>query len=57
MLAAVRSGGGDEFLPFCGESAELIHDLAGAKELMQRLVREAEAALRAAGAALVPSLS
>jgi enoyl-[acyl-carrier protein] reductase II len=46
MVAAVRSGGGDDLLPFAGQSTELVHDVVPARELVGRLVAEAEAALR-----------
>ena len=50
LLAAVRQGGGHELLPFAGQSAQLIHDVAPAAELMARLVEEASDALRRASA-------
>ena len=28
LLAAVRAGGGHELLPFAGQSAQLVHDIA-----------------------------
>jgi nitronate monooxygenase/enoyl-[acyl-carrier protein] reductase II len=45
LLAAVRAGGGHDLLPFCGQSAELIHDIAPAAELVARLVAETARAL------------
>ena len=50
----VLAGGGHDLLPFAGQSAELVHDVVPARELVARLVAEAEAALRAAQAAVVP---
>jgi nitronate monooxygenase/enoyl-[acyl-carrier protein] reductase II len=48
LLAAVRAGGGHELLPFAGQSAELVHDIVPAREIMQRLVTSTvEAAQRA----------
>jgi nitronate monooxygenase/enoyl-[acyl-carrier protein] reductase II len=50
----VLAGGGHDLLPFAGQSAELVHDVVPAAELVARLVTEAEAALRTAQAAVVP---
>ena len=47
LLAAVRAGGGEDHLPFAGQSVELIHEVRPAREVVRRLVDEAEAALRA----------
>ena len=49
LLAAVRSGGGQELLPFAGQSAQLVHDVAPAGEIVARLVAEAANALDQAG--------
>ena len=38
FLADVRRGGGDDILPFTGQSAELIHDIPAASDLVARLV-------------------
>jgi NAD(P)H-dependent flavin oxidoreductase YrpB (nitropropane dioxygenase family) len=46
LLAAVRSGGGHDLLPFTGQSAALIHDIVPAGELVRRLFEETSAALR-----------
>jgi nitronate monooxygenase/enoyl-[acyl-carrier protein] reductase II len=54
LLAAVRSGGGHDLLPFAGQSAALIHDIVPAGQLVRRLVEETGAALRRA-AALAPA--
>jgi enoyl-[acyl-carrier protein] reductase II len=43
LVAAIRSGGGHDLLPFSGESVELVHDIAFAGDLVVRLVEEAEA--------------
>ena len=56
LLAAVRSGGGHELLPFAGQSAELVHDIAPAAELIARLVTETVEALRRASDLANPSL-
>ncbi|GEL19258.1 NAD(P)H-dependent flavin oxidoreductase [Pseudonocardia asaccharolytica] len=45
LLAAIRRGRGDEYLPFAGQSVELIHELLPAAEIVRRVVEEAEAAL------------
>jgi nitronate monooxygenase/enoyl-[acyl-carrier protein] reductase II len=52
LLTAVRNGGGHDLLPFTGQSVELIHDVLPAREVVRRLIAEAEAALRSAHAAL-----
>ena len=46
LLAAVRAGGGHELLPFAGQSAQLVHDIAPAAELVARLVAASLDALR-----------
>lgn len=51
-LEAIKAGRGDEFLPFAGQSVELIHQVVPARELVDRLVTEAKAAL-ALGAQLI----
>ncbi|MGH9243264.1 MAG: NAD(P)H-dependent flavin oxidoreductase [Acidimicrobiales bacterium] len=52
FLRAVTEGGGDDLLPFAGQSAELVHEIAPAARLLERLISDAEAALRAAAAAI-----
>ena len=47
LVAAVKAGGGDEHLPFAGQSVELIHEVLPAREVIGRLLDEATAALRA----------
>ena len=47
LVAAVKAGGGDEHLPFAGQSVELIHEVLPAREVIGRLLDEAGAALRA----------
>jgi enoyl-[acyl-carrier protein] reductase II len=44
-VAAIRAGGGEELLPFAGQSAELIHEVLPAQELIRRLLAQAQAAL------------
>jgi nitronate monooxygenase/enoyl-[acyl-carrier protein] reductase II len=50
MLRAVRAGGGHELLPFTGQSAQLVHDVPPAREVVARLVADAERALARAAA-------
>jgi nitronate monooxygenase/enoyl-[acyl-carrier protein] reductase II len=50
LLQAVRAGGGHDLLPFTGQSAQLVHDVVPARELVARLVAEAERALERAAA-------
>jgi len=50
FVAEVRANRGHELLPFAGQSAALVHDVAPAAEIVERLLREAKAAAqRAAG--------
>jgi nitronate monooxygenase/enoyl-[acyl-carrier protein] reductase II len=48
LLAEVRANRGHDLLPFTGQSAALVHDVAPAAEIVARLVAEAEAALDSA---------
>ena len=41
----MRAGGGHDLLPFTGQSAQLVHDVVPARDLVARLVAEAEQAL------------
>jgi nitronate monooxygenase/enoyl-[acyl-carrier protein] reductase II len=52
VVADILAGGGLDTLPFTGQSAALIADIAPAAEIVARLVAEAEAAL--VGAGVVP---
>jgi enoyl-[acyl-carrier protein] reductase II len=52
MLRAVRAGRGHELLPFTGQSAQLVHDVLPAREVVARLVADAERALDRAVAAV-----
>ena len=38
LVSAVRSGGGHDLLPFAGQSAALVHDIAPAAEIVRRRV-------------------
>ena len=40
LLAAVRAGHGEDLLPFAGQSAQLIHDIVPADELIARLITQ-----------------
>jgi nitronate monooxygenase/enoyl-[acyl-carrier protein] reductase II len=51
LVADVRAGGGHDRLPFTGQSAGLVHDIAPAPEIMARLLAETKIALRSARAA------
>jgi nitronate monooxygenase/enoyl-[acyl-carrier protein] reductase II len=51
-VAAIKGGGGEEFLPFAGQSVGLIRDVVPARELVHDLLAQAEAALER-GARLV----
>lgn len=52
LLAALRGGGGYDLLPFAGQSAALVHDVVPTAQLVQRLLLEAEAAIRKATSAV-----
>jgi nitronate monooxygenase/enoyl-[acyl-carrier protein] reductase II len=45
LVEAIRSGGGHDLLPFTGQSAQLVHDILPAGELVARLVAETEVAV------------
>jgi enoyl-[acyl-carrier protein] reductase II len=49
LLAAIRGGRGDEYLPFAGQCVGLVHDVLPAAEIVRRTVADAEAALARAG--------
>jgi len=42
LLDQIRAGRGDQYLPLTGQSTELVHDVVPARELVARLVAEAE---------------
>jgi enoyl-[acyl-carrier protein] reductase II len=48
LIAAIRAGRGDQFLPFTGQSAALIHEILPAAEILRRTVANAELALQRA---------
>lgn len=48
LISAVLDGRGHEYLPFTGQTAGLIHDIAPAATILDRIVAEAEIALAAA---------
>jgi enoyl-[acyl-carrier protein] reductase II len=52
FLREVRENRGHDLLPFTGQSAGLIHDIASAADLVPRLMAEARAALRVTQAGL-----
>jgi enoyl-[acyl-carrier protein] reductase II len=45
LRESVLDGRGDEYLPFAGQSAGLIHEVLPAAEIVRRVVAEAQAAL------------
>jgi len=51
LVQAILDGRGHEYLPFTGQSAGLIRDIVPAAVILERLLTEADAALRTAGAA------
>ncbi len=56
LVSAVRAGAGHDLLPFAGQSAELVHDIVPAGELVGRLIAEAAEALERAAALAGPTL-
>ena len=48
FLAEVRANRGHDSLPFTGQSAALVHDVAPAAEILTRLLAEADVALKSA---------
>ncbi|WP_327360007.1 NAD(P)H-dependent flavin oxidoreductase [Streptomyces sp. NBC_01296] len=54
VMAAILAGGGEEYLPFTGQSTALVHEILPAGEIVRRTVKEAEAALAAAARAIGP---
>jgi enoyl-[acyl-carrier protein] reductase II len=48
-VAAIRAGGGEDLLPFAGQSVGLIHEVLPAQELVSRLLAQAETALELGG--------
>jgi enoyl-[acyl-carrier protein] reductase II len=51
LVQAILDGRGHEYLPFTGQSAGLIRDIVPAAVILERLLTDADAALRTAGAA------
>jgi enoyl-[acyl-carrier protein] reductase II len=51
LVQAILDGRGHEYLPFTGQSAGLIRDIVPAAVILERLLTEADTALRTAGAA------
>jgi nitronate monooxygenase/enoyl-[acyl-carrier protein] reductase II len=45
FMESLLAGGGDEFLPFAGQSVGLIHDVVSAAEIVARTMEQAETAL------------
>jgi len=54
LVQAILDGRGHEYMPFTGQSAGLIHGIEPAAVILDRLIAEADAALRTATAARVP---
>jgi nitronate monooxygenase/enoyl-[acyl-carrier protein] reductase II len=55
LVAEVRANRGHDLVPFTGQSAGLVHDVAPAAEIVSRLVAGARAALDEAAASLASS--
>ncbi len=55
LIQAVLDGRGHEYLPFAGQSVGLIHDIAPAATVLERMLTEAEVALKTANGALIPA--
>ncbi|MFJ8212596.1 NAD(P)H-dependent flavin oxidoreductase [Streptomyces sp. NPDC096033] len=54
VMAAILAGGGEEYLPFTGQSTALVHEILPAGEIVRRTVEEAEATLAAAARTIGP---
>jgi nitronate monooxygenase/enoyl-[acyl-carrier protein] reductase II len=55
IVAAVLDGGGEDYLPFAGQSAGLVHDVRPAAQILRQTVRDAEVILaRLAASISVP---
>jgi nitronate monooxygenase/enoyl-[acyl-carrier protein] reductase II len=52
VVQALKAGGGEDLIPFTGQSAGLVRDIVPAADLVARLVAEAEQALRRSSAAI-----
>ncbi len=52
LVTALREGRGHELIPFTGQSAGLVHDVAPAAEIITRLLADAQRALTTAGSML-----
>lgn len=50
LMEAIGRGRGDEYLPFTGQSAALVHDVLPAGDILRRVLREAETVLTATAA-------
>ncbi|MFG2196245.1 NAD(P)H-dependent flavin oxidoreductase [Streptomyces sp. NPDC048639] len=57
LMAAIRGGRGDEYLPFTGQSAGLVHEILPAGEIVRRVVEEAETVLAGTAAAHAPGVA
>ena len=55
VLSAIRGRTTHELLPFTGQTAGMVHDILPAKEIVERMVAEAELALKRAGELSKPS--
>ncbi|MEU1201154.1 nitronate monooxygenase [Streptomyces sp. NPDC005813] len=47
LMEAIKHGRGDEYLPFTGQSAALVHDILPASDILRGILQEAEAILAA----------
>jgi len=55
VLSAIRGRTTHELLPFTGQTAGMVHDILPAREIVERMVSEAELALTRAGEYSTPS--
>ena len=44
-MRAILAGGGEEYVPFAGQSAGLVHEILPAAEIVRRVIAEAERVL------------
>ncbi|MBI2287863.1 MAG: hypothetical protein HYU83_02595 [Chloroflexi bacterium] len=53
VISAIQQGKMEEFIPWAGQTAGLVHEVLPAAEIVKRIIAEAEEALKQGGALLV----
>jgi nitronate monooxygenase/enoyl-[acyl-carrier protein] reductase II len=57
ILQAIQAGNGHEYLPFAGQSAGLVHEILPAREIVRRVVAEADQILRGLSSTVCSSVN